>query len=117
MTHVEVLEKSVAFPFELNPMASRHTGIPVEVSSHCVNFKPWFLVAWNDEVSRTVGLLHKNKVIVLQRDEGLELAVNFMRPAKGVGLVDLDVFLKPQQRWLNLLQSSYFRQDAVDWLE
>jgi hypothetical protein len=117
MMHVEVLEKSVAFPLELNSIVGRHQGVPTEVLSRCAGFKPWFLVAWNDDVTGTVGLLHKHNVVVLQRDEVLELAVNFMRPAKSGGLVDLGVLLRPQQRWLNLLQAPYFREDAVDWLK
>jgi hypothetical protein len=47
----------------------------------------------------------------------VELAVNFMRPAKGSGFVYLDVLCQPQQRWLNLLQSPFYREDAVNWLK
>lgn len=117
MTHVEVLERSVAFPLELNPIVGRHEGVPVDVLNRCAQMKPWFLVAWNDDVSGTIGLAHKTHVVVLQRDKVLELAANFMRPAKGPGFVDLDVNLQTQRSWLNLLHSPFFREDAVDWIK
>jgi hypothetical protein len=116
MTRVEVLERSVAFPLELNPTVGRHVGVPLEVLNRCAQIKPWFLVAWNDDVSRTIGLAHKTHVVVLQRDKVLELVVNFMRPAKGRGFVDLDVSLQNQRSWLNLLHARFFREDAVDWV-
>jgi hypothetical protein len=53
--------------------------------------------------------------VVLQRDKVLELAVNFMKPAKGPGFVDIDVSLQSQKNWLNLLHSPFFREDAVAW--
>jgi hypothetical protein len=116
MIHVEVLERSVAFPLELNPIVGRYEGVPVDVADRCTQIKPWFLVAWNDDMSGTIGLLHKTHVVVLQRDKVLELGVNFMRPAKGPGFVDIDVNLQPQGNWLNLLHSPIFREDALDWV-
>jgi hypothetical protein len=116
MTQVEVLETSLEFPLELNAGVGRHEGVPLEVLKHCPPIKPWFLVAWNDEVSRTIGLAHKSHVLVLQRGEVLGLALNFMRPAKGPGLVDLGVTLRSQNNMLSLLRTSLFRQDAVDWV-
>jgi hypothetical protein len=116
MTHVEVLERSVGFPLELNPIVGRHEGVPSEVLNRCGDVKPWFLIAWNDDVSRTIGLAHKTHAVVLQRDQAIELAVNFMRPAKGSGFVDLNVGLQNQRGWLNLLQAPFFREEAVDWI-
>jgi hypothetical protein len=115
MTHVEILERSVALPFELNPIVGRHEGVPVEVVNQGTHMKLWFLVAWNDDASGTIGLLHKKHAVVLQRDKVLELAVNFMKPAKGPGFVDIDVSLQNQKSWLNLLHSPFFREDAVAW--
>jgi hypothetical protein len=116
MTQVEILERSVTLPFELNPTVDGHEGIPVEVVNRCTDTKLWFLLAWNDDTSETIGLLHKKHLVVLQRDKVLELVVNFMKPAKGPGFVDIDVSLKGQRNWLNLLHSSIFREDAVAWV-
>ena len=116
MTHIDVLDESVAFPLELPSTPGHHMGAPTAVIDRTGDLKHWSLVAWNDDVSATVGIARNRSLLVLDR-AGIDwLSINFMRPAKGAGWVALQAKLKNQRVPLTLLESRVFREDALAWL-
>jgi hypothetical protein len=116
LTNIEVLDQSVGFPLALPLTPSHHAGAPAAVLDKTRDLKRWSLVAWNDDVSATVGLARNLSLLVLQRGEIECLSITFVRPARGAGWVSLSAKLKSRQVPVTLLESKTFREDALAWL-
>lgn len=116
MTHIEILDESVGFPLKLSLAPSHHADVSAAVIDRCRHVKRWSLVAWNDDVSETVGLARNRSLLVLVRSEIDALSISFVRPAKGAGWVSFQAKLKSQRMPVILLESEIFREDALAWL-
>jgi hypothetical protein len=116
MTRTEFLDKSVGFPLELPKTIFGHSGVPTSVAERFAEAKLWHLVAWNDEVSATIGLARGTSLVIFERSEITGLSINFLRPAKGRGWVELAAQLRNQRATIPVLQSNSFGEAALGWL-
>jgi hypothetical protein len=116
MTRIEILDESVGFPLTLPPIPGHHSGVPTAVIDRIKDIKRWSLVAWNDDVSETVGLARNLSLLVLNRSEVDGLSISFVRPARSAGWISFAAKLKCQRMPVVLLESAIFREDALAWL-
>lgn len=117
MAHLEILEESVSFPFELAPGTASYSGVPDSVLELSAHVKPWHLVGWHDETSNTIGLAKKHQSVVVDRAGITSLSVSFMRPAKGRGWVSLEAKSKEGIATVVLLQTLIYSNEALEWLQ
>jgi hypothetical protein len=116
MSRTELLDTSVGFPLELPGIPTANLGVPSCVAENFPDAKLWHLVAWNDDVSATVGLVRGKSTVVFERSEITGLSIISVQRAKGPGWVQLSASLKSQRASIPILQSNSFREDALDWL-
>ena len=117
MPRIRTIEEHVALPLTLGPSAERDIPLPTCVVFHIVHSKLWHLIGWSDEASNSCGLWHKGMAIMLPRDNLIDLSVDLMHPAKGLGWVALEARLSNSSTPVTLLQSEVFDPKAWVWLQ
>ena len=107
------IDESTKNPLELMQVKGYLWEAPEEIETVAKDCKLWHLIGWHD--SNRFGFYHKKKAATIELSNVKKVAVNYMTRAKGMGWVALEVEYKDKGGVLSILESKFYKQEALDW--